>query len=459
MPARELPARPNLDQYKKQAKDLLKSWKTTDPRTTRKLADAQFEIAREHGFADWKAFIDRIADLTGAAEKAAIWKTAEDAVVAGDDATLDRLLHAHEKMFRNEHPQSSWLGGLAPRYAKGDARTIVAHEHFFESWDDFAQFKKQLSEPSSPLSRFERAVDAIAAGDAAALERSLREDPDLVRSRSARAHQSMLLHYIGANGVEGWRQRSPKNAVRIAEILLDAGSDIDALAGVYGGGCTTLLLLATSIHPKAAGVQIPLIDLFLARGARLDAAGTATPRSLVNDCLANGRPEAAEYLAAHGAPLDIEGAAGVGRLDVVKSLVSTAPAKQMNDGFGWACQFGKTDVVEYLLDHGMNVDELTRPHKQTGLHWASYAGHVDIVKALLKRRPALEIRDGSFGTTPLGWAVHGWWERRQDPVQREPYYEVIALLVAAGAQVEQKWLTEEHRREDPRLFAALGGSA
>ena len=76
MPARDLPVRPNLEQYKKQAKDLLKRWKSADPKTTRKLADAQFAIAREHGFETWKAFIDRIASRRGAAEKAAIWKAA-----------------------------------------------------------------------------------------------------------------------------------------------------------------------------------------------------------------------------------------------------------------------------------------------------------------------------------------------------------------------------------------------
>src|SRR5437868_3220583 len=102
MPARDLPARPNLEQYRKQAKELLKSWKASDPGTRRRLADAQFEIAREHGFDTWKQFTDRIAILTGAAEKAAIWKFAEDAVVAGDAATLERLLRDHGKMLRTE---------------------------------------------------------------------------------------------------------------------------------------------------------------------------------------------------------------------------------------------------------------------------------------------------------------------------------------------------------------------
>ena len=106
----------------KQAKDLLKRWKADDPSTARKLADAQFDIAHEHGFTTWKAFTDEIAKRTGAAAKAAIWKSAEDALVAGDDVALARLLGAHTKMLRNERPQSSWFGGLTPDYKHGDAR-------------------------------------------------------------------------------------------------------------------------------------------------------------------------------------------------------------------------------------------------------------------------------------------------------------------------------------------------
>jgi hypothetical protein len=33
------------------------------------------------------------------------------------------------------------------------------------------------------------------------------------------------LHYIGANGVEGERQKTPANAVEVARILLDAGAE------------------------------------------------------------------------------------------------------------------------------------------------------------------------------------------------------------------------------------------
>src|SRR5205823_7042617 len=118
-------------------------------------------------------------------------------------------------------------------------------------------------------------------------------------------------------------------------------------------------LTATSYHPEAAGVQLDLLALLLENGSAIDGRDGG---SAVNGCLRNGRGQAAEFLAGRGARLDLEGASGVGRLDVVKTffddtgqLKPGATPPQMNAGFAWACEFGRTAVVAFLLQHGMDA--------------------------------------------------------------------------------------------------------
>jgi ankyrin repeat protein len=401
MDAQELPARPNLEHYKKLAKDLLKAYRSGDP-----------------------------------------------------DA-LGRV--------RQHHPRLSKLANTELRTAKfalADAQLMIARSHAFESWPKFKKHIEAIRSKSSPVSKFETAADAVIHGDVAVLKRLLREDPDLIRQRSTRAHQSTLLHYVSANGVEDFRQKTPKNAVAIAKILLAAGSEVDAENTDYGRG-TTLGLVATSVHPAEAGVQIALLETLLEAGAAPD--GLAGGWNPLTAALANGRGEAAEYLAMRGAQLDLEGASGVGRLDIVKSyfdkdgnLKAKATKKQMKNGFAWACEYGRTSVAEFLLDQGMEIDARLRNHGNTGLHWAAYSGHADLVRLLLARKARLDIKDESFAGTPLEWAIHGWGGRPTDG-----HYEAVALLVAAGATLDPLWLADPDPplaakvRADPRMLAAL----
>jgi len=150
--------------------------------------------------------------------------------------------------------------------------------------------------------------------------------------------------------------------------------------------------------------------LLIERGAVIDG---PDGYSGVNGCLQNGRGEAAEFLASLGARLDLEGAAGIGRLDVVQSfftedgrLKPPATEEQMKDGFAWACQFGRTEVVDFLLEKGMQVDAKLR-HGETGLHWAAYAGHARIVQLLLDRGAPIDVKDDRYEGTPLDWALYG----------------------------------------------------
>src|SRR5579884_1426116 len=60
MPTHSEAVRLNLEYYRKQAKARLKASRQADPGSPIKLADAQFAIARENGFASWTRFRDFI---------------------------------------------------------------------------------------------------------------------------------------------------------------------------------------------------------------------------------------------------------------------------------------------------------------------------------------------------------------------------------------------------------------
>lgn len=491
MSARDLPANPNLEQYKKQAKELLKAAKAGDTRalalmrehhprlqhasddelrrTKFALAEAQILVARWHGFESWSKFAKHIETITGDSSSH-VWTRAEKALVDGDVTTLEALFASHGDMLRKGPVQSSWWGGLAPNYSTGNARAIIAREHDFENWDQFAAFAEAMKDAGSPVAQFEAAVDAIIVGDTATLQHLLRTNPSLVRARSTRKHHSTLLHYVGSNGVEGFRQRTPKNIANVAEILLDAGADINATADMYGGGADTLGLAATSIHPVTAGVQEELMAFLLARGASVGGeTGAPASSKLINACHANGRPGAAEFLAKRADGLDLEAAAGVGRLDIVKTFfdangrLTSATDQQMQDGFTWACEYGRTDVVEFLLQQGMNVAAKLRHHRQTGMHWAAYGGYADTVRVLLRHNAPVNAKDDSFEGTPLRWALYAW--AGGGPHKGDSrYYDVVKLLIAAGATFDEEWLNEEQSgtpiakriRQDAAMRAALG---
>src|SRR5262249_20955479 len=157
-----------------------------------------------------------------------------------------------------------------------DAEHIIARSHQFETWAQFAKHIAALNRNDSAVSQFEAAVEAIIDGDLATLKRLLGANPGLIRARSTREHHATLLHYVGANAVEGYGQKTPKNAVKVADILLKAGAEVDADLG-YGPtmrrrypermGSTTLGMVATSVWPVVSGVQIPLMKVLINAGA------------------------------------------------------------------------------------------------------------------------------------------------------------------------------------------------
>jgi len=91
----------------------------------------------------------------------------------------------------------------------------------------------------------------------------------------------------------------------------------------------------------------------------------------------------------------------------------------------------------------------------TGLHVAAFHGHVGVVSALLRRGARVDVIDKTWGTPPLVWALTGWSKKSAPDAGR--YYEVVARLVGAGADVKPDLLDWDTVGADPKMIAALTG--
>jgi len=410
MQARPFPTHPNLEQYKKQAKDLLKA-----------SADSQ---AVHAWAAQWVAsYIDDEAETQARLRGAALTPSLRELAEREEIARVERAVQSK------------------PPAKLTDAQFFIARAHGFESWPKFTRQVRALQRRDSPDARFEAAADAIVTGDIQTLRQLLAQDPSLISARSHRSHNATLLHYVAANGIEGFRQKTPKNIVDIAKLLLDSGADIRATSNAYGGPSTVLGLAATSIHPFRSGVDQPLLETLLDRGASTESpAGAGSGQSAILGCLTNGRGNAAALLAARGARLNLETAAGAGRMDVVQSfftddgkLKPPATQRQLQRGFLWACQFGHLAIAEFLLDRGADLRDQAET-SETGLHWAVVGCQLPVIQFLLKRGAPLE-EPNAYGGTALGQA--GWCFENAPALD---FYPIFEVLLAAGAEVEDGWL-------------------
>jgi hypothetical protein len=407
-----LPPRPDLANYRKRAKALARACRTG--------------IEHVDGWAkDWVDAI--LASVGGGAES----ERRDAARRAGQIAGF-----ARERL-------------AAANCALAQAQFVIARAHGFASWTRLVHHLERLASAASDLSAFEQAADAIVGGDLAALERLLAAHPRLVHARSSRDHRATLLHYVSANGVENYRQRTPANIVAIARRLLDAGAEADAEADVYGGGATTLGLVVTSSPPRDAGAQIALADLLLERGARVD-------DNIVRSCLMNGCPEAAAHMAARAASLTLEEATGIGRLDLVAQQFdqpSPPSDPEVAAALMMASWYDRTEIVRFLLDRGVDVATRAPEDGHTALHIAAYRGSVDLVALLLQRGAPVNTIDAQYHTPPLVWALHAWLVEGRAGAER--YRRVLHLLADAGADVKQEWLDDDRLRGDAELYAAL----
>ena len=410
MPSKSLPARPSLDQLKRQADEL-------------------HRLHRDH-----KA------------------------------SAAARIVANHP---RCKHMQP--VDVFAGTFVLADAQLVIAREYGFDSWaalkhqveaaDRVAQFK--------PHPKFDDAVAAIDAGDVERLRVLLQSAPDLVHARTnldppyGYFTGATLLHHIAWN--PGRPASVPKNVTDIARLLLERGADANALTVGRNAG-TIMGLIATSKQASDANASGPLIELLLQHGAKLDldSSRRLSPdwgeSNVLHVALSNYATRAAEKLIELGAQPDVCVAAALGRMDLLQSFF--APDGMLNavprrhgkllserDAIGLALLFAyvnhHSEAVDFLLEKDGNWN-MIGVNNGTALHRASWSGDLAMVQRLVAKGADISNRDNPFNSTPLSWAQHN---RQTEVFDWLRTHTVVDLHDAVGMNLHEQ--VEARLREDP----------
>ena len=262
-----LPARASLEYLRKLAKERLREMRRTAPDT--RLADAQLLIAREHGFASWRALkaeldrrrasrIETFFRACAAGDIAAVREQlAEDAslVHAGHDgqtalhvavphpAVVQLLLeHGADPNARQESDNALPLhfaaggGPLESVRLLLDAGSDVQGEgddHRMDviGWATlFAEARRDVVDLLVERGARHHIFTAVALGDHALIRRLVAEQPDALRRRLSHNEQEQsVLHYViaPADGLVGGLFRTGEH-YRTLELLVELGADLEA---------------------------------------------------------------------------------------------------------------------------------------------------------------------------------------------------------------------------------------
>jgi ankyrin repeat protein len=484
--SKSLPARPDLGQLKKQAKDLLKALRTGDPSAIQRyrelfpqaapkhkksirlsafsLSEAQLVIAREYGCNSWQKLKENV-----------------ESILLDSDDPLDLLKQA---------------------FSENDAA------RFRELLARFPALKDRINEPvaafDSPLITHVRSREMLDALLEAGADINARShwwaggfglldsaEPDLAayaigRGASVNVHAAARLGMLGklqelieanptlvhARGGDGQTPLHFASTVEIARFLLDQGADIDArdvdhesTPGQYmlqdreevarylvRRGCKTDLLMAAalgdvdlarkhldsdpdSIHLRVSHEYFPMINPRAGGTIYQWALGWyVSPHDVAKKF---GHNAVLAFLLSRS-PSDVKllAACWEGDEAAAKSLLANHPgvvatlSSAYQRQVAHAARNNNTAAVRVMLAAGLPVDTVGQ-HGATPLHWAAFHGNSEMTRLILEVNPPLEKTDAEFHGTPIGWAIHGsqngWHCRTGD------YPTTVGLLLQAGA--------------------------
>ncbi|MEZ0297886.1 MAG: ankyrin repeat domain-containing protein [Candidatus Methylacidiphilales bacterium] len=397
-----LPARPSLEQLKKQAKDLLSEARDGDPVALQRLTthhpaykpgtagaaavpalhDAQLVVAREHGFPSWPRLREETERLASAFE--------ERVKRFISDALHDNVIHHQgERKLR--------------------ARHALDHE-------------PQLA-TASLWTRF-------VTGDADWLADTLRARPDSILTRRDGPSKDWLpLHYVCFSRLQMQSAEAQSRFVDCARQLLDAGADPNAsFEHQSWPGCPLRPLYGAcgeNNNPRLA-------RLLLERGAMVNDGES------IYHAAEHNHVEVMELLLQHGASLGVDSHWGNTPLYFLFSYAG--------DSGDWpTIQKG----VQWLLEHGANPNDRSgKKEQEPVLHAAIRSGHsVDTIRMLLDYGADFNAPRGD-GQTPLTMAM------------KAGARDIVQLLLERGATVEslsptQAYISYLLLGDQPRLARLL----
>jgi hypothetical protein len=496
---RQLPSRPNLDQLKHQARDLLNAHRAGDeealrrireshPRLARlaeadvrsrfKLSGAQLVIAREYGFVSWpklKEYVERAGPQTSDPVE-----QLKQAMRSDNAGVVRQILDRHPDLRAKINEPIGPFDSPAIVNAQSPEMLDVllaagADLNAKSTW--WAGGFGLLHGASAELAAYaiERGafVDIHAAARLGMLDRVselIASDPNLVHARGGDGQTP--LHFA--------------STVEIAAYLLDQGADIDArdvdhestpaqymiddrpevARYLIRRGCKTDILMAAALgdidlvrrhlHADPASIRMRVSEEFFPMISP-KAGGTIYQWKL------------GWYLSAHRV------ARKFGHDDVYKLLMDQSPdevklieacwlddeatlqalgavqpglSRRLLPGdhrqLAHAARNNETGVVRAMLKAGLPVDARGQ-HNATPLHWAAFHGNWEMVKVILPFGPPLEVTDGDFNGTPLGWALHGsengWYRQTGD------YARTVEALLEAGSRLPERIEGTEAVRE------------
>lgn len=99
--------------------------------------------------------------------------------------------------------------------------------------------------------------------------------------------------------------------------------------------------------------------------------------------------------------MEFHEACAAGDAAEVQSQLAEDPSRATRAAAG-----GRTQTLRAAADLGLPLDQ-PGDLRATPLHHAAWNGRAEAARVLLQAGVPLEVRDGTFDATPLGWACHG----------------------------------------------------